>query len=95
MNSEVNMAKKEAVEFNQDVHGEELAKLIKEASDNKLKISGYNELIKDIRTRAKEELGVDGKMFNRLLALYHKDARDQFEAENEEVVELYDTVFTK
>ena len=29
------MAKKEAVEFNQDVHGEELAKLVKEASDRK------------------------------------------------------------
>lgn len=89
------MAKKEMVEFDEAIHGEDLAKFIKEASDHKLKISGYNELIKDIRIRAKDELGVDGKMFNRLLSLYHKDNRDVFEAETEEVVELYDTVFSK
>lgn len=89
------MSKKEMVEFDEAIHGEDLAKFIKEASDHKLKISGYNELIKDIRIRAKDELGVDGKMFNRLLALYHKDNRDVFEAETEEVVELYDTVFSK
>lgn len=89
------MAKKEAVEFDEAVHGEALAALVKEASDNKLKISGFNELIKDIRTRAKDELGVDGKMFNRLLGLYHKDNRDVFEAENEEVVECYDAIFSK
>lgn len=36
------------VEFDEAIHGEDLAKFIKEASDHKLKISGYNELIKDI-----------------------------------------------
>ena len=40
------MAKKEMVEFDEAIHGEDLAKFIKEASDHKLKISGYNELIK-------------------------------------------------
>lgn len=86
---------KNAVEFDEAIHGEELAKLIKEASDTKLKISGYNLAIKDIRDRAKEELGVEGKKFNKLLALYHKGTRDEFETETEETVELYDSVFKK
>lgn len=89
------MAKKEAVEFDAAVHGEELKKLIVEAADNKLKISGFQTLIKDIRDRAKDELGVDGKMFNRQLNLYFKANRDEFEAETEEAVELYDSIFTK
>lgn len=87
--------KKEPVEFDEAVHGADLKKLIVEAADHKLKISGFQVLIKDIRERAKDELGVDGKMFNRLLTLYFKSARDEFEAETEEAIELYDTVFPK
>ena len=64
--------KKEPVEFDEAVHGADLKKLIVEAADHKLKISGFQVLIKDIRDRAKDELGVDGKMFNRLLTLYFK-----------------------
>ncbi|MHC5840084.1 hypothetical protein ACYTYC_09775, partial [Streptococcus pyogenes] len=66
--------KKEPVEFDEAVHGADLKKLIVEAADHKLKISGFQVLIKDIRDRAKDELGVDGKMFNRLLTLYFKSA---------------------
>ncbi|QQG32255.1 double-stranded DNA binding protein [Citrobacter phage CkP1] len=90
------MAKEKVkVEFDEAVHGEELRKKIKEASDHKLKISGYQVLIADLRTAAKEDLGVESKTFNQLLALYHKDTRDQFEEEKDKVVELYDSVFTK
>lgn len=90
------MAKeKETVEFDEAVHGETLRKLIKEASDNKLKSEGYLDLIKDIKTRAKKEIGVDGKMFNQLLSLYHKGTRERFESEKDEVVETYDSVFPK
>lgn len=87
--------KKEAVEFDEAVHGADLKKLLVEAADHKLKISGFQVLIADIRTRAKDELGVDGKMFNRLLTLYFKSTRDEFEAETEEAIELYDSVFPK
>ncbi|AUE23148.1 transcriptional regulator [Citrobacter phage CF1 ERZ-2017] len=87
--------KKVAVEFDEAIHGEELRKKIKDASDNMLKISGYKVLIADLRNSAKDDLGVEGKVFNQLLAMYHKDTRDQFEEEKDKVVELYDSVFTK
>lgn len=87
--------KKVAVEFDEAIHGEDLRKKIKEASDHLLKISGYRTLIADLKNAAKDDLGVDTKTFNRLLALYHKDTRDQFEEENDKVVELYDSVFIK
>lgn len=91
------MAKKEkeAVVFDEAIHGAELKKLIVDAADNKLKISGFQTLISDTRTKAKDDLGVDGKMFNRLLNLYFKSTRDEFEAETEEAIELYDSVFPK
>jgi uncharacterized protein (UPF0335 family) len=85
--------KKVKVEFNQDEHGSTLAQYIKNASDVKIKIEAYNDEIKDIKDRAKEELGVDGKMFNQVFSLYHKGTRERFEDEKTEVVELYDTIF--
>ncbi|QOI66458.1 double-stranded DNA binding protein [Erwinia phage FBB1] len=91
------MAKKEkvAVEFNEAVHGEQLKRLIKDASDNLLQAESYRLKVKETRESAKEELGVDGKVFNKLVALYHKDTRDTFETESEEIVEIYDSIFPK
>lgn len=83
------------VEFDEVIYGEDLVKFIKEVFDYKLKIYGYNELIKDIWICVKDEFGVDGKMFNCLLVLYYKDNCDVFEVEIEEVVEFYDIVFFK
>ena len=64
------MAKKEKeqVVFDEAVHGQALRDMIKEASGNKLKAESYLELNKDIKDRAKKELGVEGKLFNQLLA---------------------------
>lgn len=88
------MAKEKVkIEFNQEEHGNTLAQLIKSASDTKLKMEAYGDEIKDIKDRAKTELGVDGKMFNQLFSLYHKGTRERFEDEKTEVVELYDTIF--
>lgn len=90
------MAKEQKVkvEFNQEEHGNTLAQLIKSASDTKLKMEAYADEIKDIKDRAKVELGVDGKMFNQIFSLYHKGTRERFEDEKTEVVELYDTIFS-
>ena len=85
--------KKVKVEFCPDTHGAELAKLIKAASDTKLKMEAYADEIKDLKDKAKTELGVDGKMFNTQLGLCHKGTRERFEDEKTEVVELYDAVF--
>ncbi|AHJ86832.1 double-stranded DNA binding protein [Salmonella phage STP4-a] len=87
--------KKVAVEFDEAIHGEDLRKKIKEASDHLLKISGYRVLITDLKAAAKDDLGVDSKAFNQLLAMYHKDTREQFEEEKDKVVEIYDSIFTK
>lgn len=89
------MAKKEkiAVEFDETVHGEELKKLIKEASDHLLQAESFRIKMADARDTAKVDLGVDGKMFNQLLKIYHKDTREVFESEKDEVVELYDSIF--
>ena len=84
---------KEKVEFDEAVHGEELATLIKEASDQKTIQEAYGDKIKEIKKRAKEELGVDGKMWGILFKLYHQQQREQFEEERDEAVELYDRVF--
>lgn len=85
--------KKTKVEFDEAVHGNTLAQLIKEASDQKTIQEAYGDKIKDIKQRAKEELGVDGKMWTTLFNMYHKQSREKFEEERDEAVELYDRVF--
>ena len=87
------MSNKEKIEFDSATHGDDLKKLIEEASDNLLTIESYQTLIKDIRDRAKDELGVDSKLFNKILKLRHKEIREQFENENDEVLSLYDELF--
>lgn len=81
------------VVFNESTHGQTLAQLIKEASDQKTIQEAYGDKIKEIKKRAKEELGVDGKMWGILFKLYHQQQREQFEEERDEAVELYDRVF--
>lgn len=81
------------VVFNESTHGNTLAQLIKEASDQKTIQEAYGDKIKEIKKRAKEELGVDGKMWGILFKLYHQQQREQFEEERDEAVELYDRVF--
>lgn len=87
--------KKVKVEFNADVHGEELARLVKDASDQMIKIEGFRAIISDNKTAAKDKLGVDGKTFTKQLALYHKGIRERFASENNDTVELYDTIFPR
>ena len=87
------MAKKEVVEFNPATMAAALKDCIREASNHKVHIESHNDAVKEIKDRAKTELGVDGKVFNKLLKIYHKNERDQFENENSEVVDLYDSTF--
>lgn len=84
--------KKEKVVFDPSVHNEELQRLIKDASANKLKAESFMDLAKDSAAKAKK-LGIEPKRFGQLLALYHKGTRDRFEDENTEVVEIYDSIF--
>lgn len=84
--------KKEKVEFNVSLHGEDLKKMLEEAVEVKTKMQLYAESIKDIRTRAKEELGLEPKKFNALLKLMFNQSKDEFAAEADELIDLYDQV---
>ena len=81
------------VEFCVDTHGERLAELIKDASDQKTIQEAYGDKIAEIKKVAKEELGVDGKMWTTVFGMYHKQTRERFETEKDEMVEVYDTIF--
>ncbi|AJD82055.1 double-stranded DNA binding protein [Yersinia phage vB_YenM_TG1] len=87
-------AKKEKVEFDETIHGDELQKLIKDSSDQKIKSEGFLQIVKDNVAKAKE-LGIEAKKFNQLLNIYHKGIRERFEDEKTEVVDLYDSIFHK
>lgn len=86
---------KEKVEFNVAAHGEQLEHCIKQCSDHKAIIEGANDAMREIKKSAAENLGVDSKTFNKLLTIYHKDQREKFETESDEVIETYDAIFTK
>ena len=84
--------KKEKVEFDEAQNGETLKNLIKAASDAKLKAEGYMDEVASNRTEAKA-IGVNAKLFNQLLNMYHKGTRERFATEKNEVVETYDSLF--
>lgn len=87
--------KKVAVEFDEAIHGEELKKLIEDALAQKFQAQGFMQLVKDNKTKAKEELGVDSKLWGKLMALKEKDIRESFETETTEVLDTYDAIFAK
>lgn len=86
---------KEKVEFNPAVHGDQLEHCIKECSDHMAIIEGARTAINEIKKHAREELGVDGKDFNRMLSIFHKDQREKFENENSDLLVMYDAIFKK
>lgn len=81
------------VEFDSAIHGDRLAALIRDASDQKTIQEAYGDKIKEIKKVAKDELGVDSKMWTNLFNMYHKSTRERFETERDEAVELYDELF--
>lgn len=86
--------KKEKVEFNASVHSKKLEQAIKEASDVKIQIESGNEAIKDIREMVKETMGLAPSEFNALLKIYHTQSREQVEEANQELLGVYDAIFT-
>lgn len=86
---------KEKVIFNQALHGDRLNYCIKQCSDHKAIVEGANEAVKELKRVAKDELGVEPKQFSELLKMYHKSNRDDFENQSEEILEMYDAIFTK
>lgn len=66
--------------------------LIKEASNVKTQVEIHQGTLKDIKSKAKTDYGIDGKTFNKLFTLYHNQARNEFEEQNNELVQLYDVI---
>lgn len=66
--------------------------LIKETSNVTTMIEAKREDLKNIKTKAKTEYGIDGKTFNKLFKLYHNQARDQYEEEQNELLDMYDAI---
>lgn len=85
--------KKNTREFNIHTDAEALKALLSEASDVKTEIEASNDTLKDIRTRAKDEIGLKPRKFNKLLGMYHKRNREEIEAESEELIDIYDKTF--
>lgn len=87
--------RKQKVEFNVDVHGEQLEAMFKEASGLKTQVESANAAIADIRKAAKDELGLKPAQFNKLFRVHHSGTREKFEDESNETMELYDAIFGK
>ncbi|ADJ55351.1 transcriptional regulator [Escherichia phage RB16] len=66
--------------------------MIKEASNVKTQIEIHQGTLKDIKSKAKTDYGIDGKTFSKLFNLYHNQARTEFEEQNNELIELYDVI---
>jgi len=70
----------------------EVMELIKDTSNITTMLEGEKAKLKDNKARAKKEFGIDGKTFGKLFKLYHLQAREQFEEENTELLEMYDVI---
>lgn len=64
-----------------------------EVSASKTRIEGEKSLIKEAIADLSEKTGVNKKYLNKIANLYHKQNRQEVEAEAESTVELYDRIF--
>lgn len=82
---------KEFLDANPEV-AKQVMDLIKDQSNITTMLEGEKAKLKDNKTRAKTEFGIDGKTFNQLFKLYHNQARDQYEEEKTEILDIYDVI---
>lgn len=66
-----------------------------EASKAFLRKSAEDELIKEIAEKVKDEYGIKPGDFKKLAKIYHDQSLETEKAKNENLVELYETVFGK
>lgn len=89
-------AKKEAVEYtNTPESREKLVYCVKEVSGLLAQQASIREAIKDIKKSVKENLGITPQKFNKMVRIYHDDAREKVEDDLTEVLDLYDAVLGK
>lgn len=75
------------VQLNQEEQ-KKLSGMIDEAVNSKVRIAAENDLLKEIRNRAKEELGIKTKVFNQIVKIVMERSADEYEEETETVLHL-------
>lgn len=80
-------------EFNPSVDGPELVPFLDEAMIALADVNLAKGKLNDIKQAAKEKLGIKPGVFGKILMMRDKRNRDEVEEQNEEILEIYDTVF--
>lgn len=86
---------KDNIEFNASVHAKLVEEQVKRASDIKFQIESFNEQLKEIRDYTKHQTGMKPADFNFLVKVYHTQTRDKVEEQSEELLGVYDAIFTE
>lgn len=71
----------------------DLVPYIEEALVVREKIDLLREQLKDIKTAAKDALGIKPKPFNQVLSIRHARNRHVVEEQNQEILDIYDSAF--
>ena len=88
--------KKEPVEFVMPTNPSDIQKIenaVKEASNSLIRIESERDLIKEIKERLKDELGIPPQKMQELIKIYHKQNYSEVVGKFEETSELYEKVF--
>lgn len=93
MNIEVNTDNSEKKVFDMATDAKELVPYIEEAILVKEKMEILRSEMKDIKSAAKDALGIKPKQFNQVLNMRFNRNRSEVESQNEEILELYDAAF--
>jgi cysteinyl-tRNA synthetase len=67
--------------------------VIKEMSDIKTKIEGYNDYIKEAKKALKEDFEIPSNVINTIFKLYHEQKAREYFATQSELQDLYETLF--
>lgn len=69
-------------------------KAIQELSNSMTRIDAEKDLMKDIIQETFDSVGVDKKYIRKIAAIYHKQNLTEVKTETDEVMELYDELFS-
>jgi len=69
-------------------------KAIQELSNSMTRVDAEKDLMKDIIQETFDSIGVDKKYIRKIAAIYHKQNLTEVKTETDEVMELYDELFS-
>ena len=72
---------------------QKLKNLVIEVSNCKTRIQAEKDLIKDIKERAKDELGIGAKSFNGLCKAHYEQSLNEQVSAVQNVADLYEAIF--